>query len=188
MIDWEFVGIALEQHNKGNDRIAENLLNLALGKGTDENPTEPVTEYHNYGLNGYTDENDVRGPHARSHQADESVHLIVHQCDCKYRVKFVDAIGNKNGNGGKHIATVKTPNSFHGKVVLATGYNGNPNNFDQLIYHTPGQEVVIDGVFALPNLGPLAIFLEENGKRVSDVVGNLGLPNGQHFSYLIEFV
>lgn len=184
--NWKLINRAVLLNRQGNEEEALKLLEQAIE--FDSPDSEPDVEYHDYGLNSYTDAYDVRGENAKFHKVDESVHLIVHQGPYPYRVDYVNAIGDKNDNGGKHVAHVYTPTSFKGEVILATGYQGNPDSFDQEISHSIGQEIVINGKFSLPNLGPLAIYLKENGERVSEVVGNLGLPDGHHFSYAIYFV
>lgn len=166
---------------------AVELLIQALNETGTPTPIPDNKEYHDYGVNSYTDSLDPRGPHAKSHVDNESIHLTVHQGNNKYKVQYVDSIWDKHGNGGKHIARVNVPQGFNGQIVLATGYQGGTSKFDSEILHSPGQEVVIDGKFTPPALGPLAIYLKENGVRVSDIVGNIGLPKGNHVSYVINF-
>ena len=64
----------------------------------------------------------------------------------------------------------------------------NGPRFDSFIRHTPRQEIVIDGAFDPPNLGPLAIALiDSSGRIISDVVASLGLPGRHHVCYEITF-
>lgn len=196
-VDWELVSVASDMEKRGLVESAMKILTAAIivdSNTTVEDTLSPEIngELHAYGLNGYTDALDPRDLSAKRHSTDRphsSVHTIVYQLpNVKYKVKRVEAYGPVDTRGGgRHVAYVSTPASFMGSVILATGHKGNPNDFDQEISHSIGQEVVIDGKFTVPNLGPLAIYLKEGGKRVSDVVGNLGLPDGDHFSYRIIF-
>jgi len=175
--------------NQAETEAKNNVESEAKNNVESEAKNNVESEAKNYGLNNYSDADDPRDAQtARSHIADKSVHLIVHtKPERKYKLHSVRSVGDADGNGGRHVAKVRVPSSFSGQVVLATGYNGNPDKFDDQIPHSVGQEVVIDGKFKLPALGPLAIFLKENGKIVSDVVGNIGLPDGLHFSFNLDF-
>ena len=159
------------------------LRSRLIGTGGSVGNDKPVQAQRvDYGKNGYTDANDPRSDSARRHSADgqpcDACWLIVHADPAKqYRCKSVRVIGEVEG-GGKHVAWVHQPG--YETVILATGYNGDINSFDQRIEHAAGQEVVLNGKFIKPNLGPLAIFLQRNGQIVSDVIGSIGLPNGSH--------
>ena len=142
-----------------------------------------------YGKDGYTDAYDPRAENARRHSEEgkpcDACWLIVHANTQKqYRCKSVRVLGEVEG-GGKHVAWVHQPGTE--SVVLATGYNGDDHSFDQRILHAAGQELVINGKFIKPALGPLAIFLERNGQIISDVIGSIGLPNGSHLCYEVVF-
>lgn len=135
-----------------------------------------------YGKNGYTDSHDPRAENARRHtpegQTTDALWVTVHRVPtAKYRISNVRILGEVEG-GGNHVAWVHQPKQE--TVVLATGYNGEIDHFDQLIPHAAGQEVVLDGKFTPPALGPLAIFLQRDGKIVSDVAASFGLPYGHH--------
>lgn len=142
-----------------------------------------------YGKGGYTDANDPRSENARRHGAEgqsvDACWLIVHADPAKqYRCKHVSVVGEMEA-GGKHIVTVTCAGS--NDVILATGYNGSADGFDQRIVHSPGQDLILDGHGFPPALGPYAVFLQRNGQIVSDVVGSLMLPFGHHICYFIEF-
>ncbi len=200
--DWSLVETSVDLHKEGKDEVAVIILEQGLDCSDCSNSTcckskkidspttqtqSPTNELKNYGIGNYTDANDVRGPHARSNVVDESVNLIINQLDVPYKVTFADSVGEKNGNGGRTLARIKVPSSFNGQVILGLNYQGNPNSFDGKIKHSPGQDIVIVNKFFDNSLGPLAIFLEENGKIVSDVVGGIGLYHGSHMSWDITF-
>lgn len=196
MINWDLLALAVELHKRGSDKTAEAVLADALDLmvPNSDDVDVPIIDgrFKDYGVNGYTDSNDPRQPSAQRHSVDRphsSIHTTVHQMrEADYRVVSVEAYGEPDSRGGgRHVAYVTTPIGFNGSVVLATGYKGIPTDFDDYIKHVPGQEVVIDGKFSLPNLGPLAIFLMDGNRIVSDVVGNLGLPDGDHMSFKIVF-
>ena len=192
-IDFEMLRLALDYYDKGNENLANNLLNVALKDAgfvekdaKDEDKDIGNDTLHDYGLGGYTDSSDPRSDSASHHSAN-SMHLIVHQMpDVQYKVVNVEAYpAASQQGGGRHIVTVTGVKS--GTVILATGYNGNPEHFDNEIKHTVGQELIVDAKFWEPALGPYAVFIKKNGKIVSDVVGSMGLRGGEHWSFLIEF-
>lgn len=169
-----------------------HALLLALPEaGNGQSPVSPPSgTIRVYGRDGYTDAQDPRAQSARGH-ADINgvvigVHLQVHtQPSQPWRARYVEVIGEGDA-GGRHVAYVDQL-SGHENVALFTGYNGEIDKFDAAINHVAGQEIVIDGRFDPPNLGPLAIALVRDGKIISDVVASLGLPSGHHVCYKIIF-
>jgi hypothetical protein len=144
-----------------------------------------------YGRGSYTDSADPRAQNARRHWSNGgkvlAQHIQVHTQPQKlYRVTDVRLIDELEA-GGNHVARV---NQIGGSemVGLFTGYNGEIDHFDDVIRHAPREEVVIDGGFMPPNLGPLAIALiDASGMIMSDVVASLGLPGNAHVCYVITF-
>lgn len=189
VINWDRVEQSLVLHNNGNDKFAEALLLSAI---TEEEDGEPEEVNKDYGKNGYTDAFDVRDVSAQSHSVNRphtSIHLIVHQRSTrKYKLEYIKAFGPTTGGNGRHVAKVFVPSSFNSDVILATGYGGNSGDYDNYIRHSVGQEIVITNKFSLPNLGSAGIFLMENGEIVSDEVGSIGLPDGDHFCFDLKFI
>jgi hypothetical protein len=69
-----------------------------------------------------------------------------------------------------------------GQLWLLTGYQGNPNTFDERQKCTSDKgEIPITARFYPPNLGPLAV---EVGEGDSDLLASLGLPGGRHVSFV----
>ncbi|TXI88551.1 MAG: hypothetical protein E6Q36_05345 [Chryseobacterium sp.] len=188
VINWERVEQSLVLHHNGNDNFAEALLLSAITE--EETPVEPEEEIEVvYGANGnYTNDLDPRNPsNSRRHVQNQSIHLTVHANSTnKYRASYVESIFDSNGNNGRHVARVTVPTGFNGKVILAYPYGGG-EDFANEIPHAVGQEIVISSGFNPPALGPLAIYLKEDGKRISDIVANIGLPNKEHVSFNISF-
>lgn len=143
-----------------------------------------------YGRDNYTDDADPRSANTRQHLVSDgkvlAVHLQVHALpDRPYRATAVRLI-DENNAGGNHVARITQVGSAE-MVGLFLGYGGGLT-FDSYIRHTPRQEVVIDGAFAPPNLGPLAIALIDfSGRIISDVVASMGLPGRHHVCYEIVF-
>ena len=172
----------LEMLRSEVDKQAATGVHASSSVITSERPVD-------YGKNGYTDEHDPRSPNARRHspegQAVEDCWLIVHsRPDAEYRCVSAKVIGESQA-GGRHIATVIQPGSE--QVGLATGYNGNPDEFDQLILHSPSDDLIIDGHGQPPDLGPYSVFLVRNGRAISDRVSSIMLPFGHHICYVFEF-
>ena len=187
VIDWEQVKDAVEWYDKGNVVWAEIMLLSAIVE--EETPVEPEEEIDVvYGQNNYTDDLDPRNVlNSRRHVQNQSIHLTVHANSTnKYRASYVESIFDSNGNNGRHVARVTVPTGFNGKVILAYPYGGG-EDFANEIPHTVGQEIVISSGFNPPALGPLAIYLKEDGKRISDIVANIGLTNKKHVSFNISF-
>jgi hypothetical protein len=163
-------------------------------------PGPEVSEPVVYGKDSYTDEFDPRLPDATRHSLVagkvSDIHLMVHvKPNTKYRCTKVYVLGEEEAEG-KTIATVsvydKEGGLLCGSVVMATGYQGNTNQFDDRILS--GDKVpcehIITAVYSPPNLGPLAIYVcGDNDPALidSDVVGSLGLPGGRHVSFVIEY-
>lgn len=185
VINWERVEQSLVLHNNGNDKFAEALLLSAI---TEEEDGGGTSEEVIYGKDNYTDDLDPRDhKNSRRHEVNHSIHLTVHKDTAnEYRASYVTSIFDDNGNGGQHVARVFTPTGFNGQIILAYPYGGG-EEFANEVSHAIGQEIIINGKFTPPNLGPLAIYLKEGGKRVSDIVANMGLPQGHHVSFEIHF-
>ena len=153
-------------------------------------PTPIVEEAIVYGHNSFTNVNDPRAQNARRHWSNNgkvlAVHLQVHVLpDKPYRVTDVKLI-DENEAGGNHYARVLQQGGS-ARVGLFMGYGGGLD-FDGHLDHAPGQEVIIDGDFNPPDLGPLAIALiDEQGNIISDVVASLGLPFRHHVCYEMTF-
>ena len=143
-----------------------------------------------YGRDNYTDDADPRSANTRQHLVSDgkvlAVHLQVHtQPDRPYKATAVRLI-DENNAGGNHVARIAQVGSAE-MVGLFLGYGGGLT-FDSFIRHAPRQEIVIDGAFDPPNLGPLAIALiDSSGRIISDVVASLGLPGRHHVCYEIVF-
>lgn len=143
-----------------------------------------------WGRDGLTGAGDPRATTARSHASVDGkitcvwtqVHVLP---DKPYRCTHVSVIGEASA-GGQHVAIVAQRGGSE-QVALFTGYGGDLD-FDSIMVHAPGREIIIDGGFTPPNLGPLAIALvDENGYLLSDVVASLGLPDNHHVNFVIEF-
>ena len=143
-----------------------------------------------YGRDNYTDDADPRSANTRQHLISDgkvlAVHLQAHTLpDRPYRSTAVRLI-DENNAGGNHVARIAQVGSAE-MVGLFLGYGGGLT-FDGYIRHTPRQEIVVDGAFDQPNLGPLAIALiDSSGRIISDVVASLGLPGRHHVCYEIIF-
>lgn len=173
---------------------AQKILLAEVGSG----PTTPVIvpptpiaeEPVVYGRNSFTNINDPRAQNARRHWSNNgkvlAVHLQVHVLPDKlYRVTDVKLI-DENEAGGNHYACVFQQGGS-ARVGLFMGYGGGLS-FDGHLDHAPGQEVIIDGDFDPPDLGPLAIALiDDQGNIISDVVASLGLPFRHHVCYEMAF-
>lgn len=146
-------------------------------------------------------QSDPRTPNAREHRkgADgtvEAVWLSVFPTPgARYHCAHVDVIGEREAQG-RTIAYVSvgdrkgqraTP-----RVVLATGYQGDPTRFDSFLpvkFDKDPIEIPITTKFDLPNLGPLAILiLDDEDRIISDVVASLGLPGGRHIGFVASWV
>lgn len=95
-----------------------------------------------------------------------------------------------NLSGGKTIAVVRVPDDFCGFVSLNTGYNGGAMDANERILHLPTEQLVVSNKFnRAESIGPLSICLVGgDGKTVvSDVAGNLGLPEGFHVCWFFVF-
>lgn len=187
MINWDRVGLALESHKNGDsDTGAVLLLSAINGSSTPAEPPQPVRNV-DWGKAGFTGVDDPRATSA-DHHGPNAIHLIVHERpDRPYRCANVEAYGPTHiKGGGRTVAYVNQPDGK--SVVLATGYHGVAGEYDSKILHAPGQEIVVTAKFNPPNNGGLAIFLTDDaGNIISDEVGNLGLPGGQHFSFSLTF-
>ena len=160
-----------------------------------------------YGCGGATGPNDPRQANARAHGTDASglvtaVWLTVHtKPSTRYRCVNAYLIDEHQAKGQTVILIAvkrKDGTVANERVLLATGYNGNPDKFDDLLEpgnaFVPVQHIMADAhtgkgcSFFPPDLGPLAIFVAGANDRVdSDVVGNLGLPGSHHVSFMIEY-
>lgn len=154
-------------------------------------PPTPIAETPViYGRDSFTNVNDPRAQNARRHWSNGgkvlAVHLQVHVLpDKPYRVTDVKLI-DENDAGGNHYARVLQTSGSE-RVALFMGYGGGLD-FDGHLDHAPGQEVIIDGDFNPPDLGPLAIALiDKDGNIISDVVASLGLPFRHHVCYEMTF-
>lgn len=177
---------------------AQELLSEALetqtGGGSDENspvnPVRPTEQAVIWGRDGLSGTGDPRRPSASHHEVREglvtAVHTQVHVLPEKaYRCTSVSVIDEQSA-GGRHVAYVGQVGGAE-TVALFTGYGGGLT-FDNTLYHAAREEVVIDGGFDPPDLGPLAIALvDSQGNILSDVVASLGLPGRHHVCYVIEF-
>lgn len=136
-------------------------------------------------------DDDPRAPNCRFHspenEAVTGVWLTVHKNpQAKYKCYMVRLI-DETQSGGRHVAYVSGVDPAD-TVILGTGYGGSAGKYDARLQHSAGQEIVIDGKFSPPALGPLAIFVQDgSGTIVSDQVASLGLPHGHHVSYAIDF-
>jgi len=187
MIDWILVEEALKLHKTGSSATAGILLVSAMQATVLPAPSSPGKPVA-YGKSGYSDSQDPRDDTA-NHHGDGAIHTIVHAFpDRKYKCVRVEAYGPQHvKGGGRHVAYVQTTPGRE-DIVLGTGYHGVAGEYDAKILHKPGQEVVITAKFRVPDLGPCAIFMQDSdGRIVSDEVGNLGLPGGLHFSFLVVF-
>ena len=154
-----------------------------------------------YGKDGYTDGRDPRDDTAKGHRQDSNgkitgIHVNVHTLpDIRFRCTSVQVMSEEKSMG-QTVCYVTVKNragviQCNERVVLATGYNGGLT-FDAILDagngNVPVEHMLSGGPFNPPNLGPLAVFVADaNGKPVSDVVGNLGLPYKRHINVLIEF-
>ena len=202
-VDWDLVKQALEI-KQVNEKAAEYTLMQALGGAELDLEVEeiraaiPVTAASvDYGVSGYTDKDDPRQVSAKSHtnEADGSpltVHtLVLTNPGSEYKCTFVAAYGPKHQKGGGRTLILVDQGGGHETVMLGTGAYKDRGQYDDRIAHLPGQDVVIagDGVkFSAPGLGPASVFLERDGKIVSDEVRSMGLPgNGHHFVFEVRF-
>jgi hypothetical protein len=148
-----------------------------------------------YGKDNFTDSADPRRPNGRKHEMTNNkvtgIHLTVHaNPDRKYKVTNFYLI-DEDSASGQTVCKVRVKDKqgrdIPADVRLATGYNGQDDKFDD--YLTAGNangEFVITNKFWVPALAPLAIVILENGKIVSDVAANIGLPGGHHVSFFCE--
>ena len=198
MVDWELIKQAVELQQI-NERAALMLVLLAIEDADiDFSIIKPKrvesTKGVDYGINGYTDVNDPRAENARYHSPDgqpvSAVNtLVLTNPDTEYRCIVVQVFGsNDPRGGGRTIITVAQDG--HETVILGTGASKRRGEYDNKIPHVPGQEIVLSGkgvTFNPPNLGGASVFLERNGRIISDEVRSLGLSRGEHISYFIKF-
>ena len=145
---------------------------------------------------------DPRDPSVQGFRQSEgyvySILLNVHSTGQRFRCVRA-AWQNTSRSTNQIVATVKVldraGNPLRDPVILATGYRGNPNEFDNLLLPGgngyPIQHVISNGFDAAKGvIGPLAVYVSAPGNitRIqSDIVGGLGLPNNQHGVFDIIF-
>lgn len=173
---------------QSNQAVALGSLIFLLREELKTNSQKETTEH----APGQTPSDyDPRAPNCRFHSPDTEpvtgVWLTYHRIEgAKYWLKSVRLV-DEHEAGGRHIITVLQPDGL--QVALATGYSKDPDRFDAVIPHSPGQDLILDGHGKPPDLGPYAVFLmDSNGKRVSDVIASFMLPRGHHVCYVCEFV
>lgn len=158
--------------------LSEELKSNSQKETTEQAPGKTPSDY------------DPRAANCRFHSPDNEpvtgVWLTYHRIEgVKYWLKSVRLVDESEA-GGRHFITVLQPDGL--QVALATGYQGNPDKFDSIIKHSPGQDLIIDGHGYPPNLGPYAVFLlDSNGNRASDVIASFMLPRGHHVCFVCEF-
>lgn len=213
------LGIALTAADMGDEASVKLILSGILSElkgGDTPDSSQPVATMTSsletavvYGKDAYTDDHDPRRPNARTHSTDANgrvtaVWLTVHvNPQSKYRCINAFVKGEDEAKGQTVILVSvrdKNGNAQNDQVIMATGYQGQADKFDD--YLTPGnafypvQHILADShdgkgcTFIPPALGGIAIFVAKNGDirtPGSDVVGNLGLPFARHVSYVLEF-
>lgn len=200
-VDWGLVKQALEVAQI-NESAAEHILLQAVGElepmdGPLTGGAIPEEKAVVYGRNGYTDEHDPRDLDCRSHAGKDgdraAIWLQVHvNPESRYRCTRVEAIFDDDSCNVYFFVMNHT-----GSMVPATGarlgspYSGSASGF-QNNWKAPASP---DSIFMGPNskfwppaLGPLAAFVvDELGNIDSDVVGSIGLPQGDHMSFRVMF-
>lgn len=162
-----------------------------------------------YGCGGRSGPGDPRQPNAQKHERVggivKGVHLTVHvKPDTKYRCVNAYLIDEEQAKGQTVIfVSVKRRDgaTANERVLMATGYQGGPDQFDDYLEPgngrtSPYEHTMADAhkgkgcSFVPPNLGPLAIFIAKPGTNEpdSDVVGNLGLVEAHHHCFGLEYV
>lgn len=154
-----------------------------------------------YGKGGMAGGDDPRQESARGHKQDANgkiigMHVNVHVLpNTLYRCTNV-AVISEEASKGQTVCFVSVKNkngqvAANERVVLATGYNGEVDKWDAILDpgngNIPVQHMLSGAGFNPPNLGPLAVFVADSqGKPISDVVANLGLPYKRHVNVVIE--
>lgn len=207
MIDWTQVKAAVEV-SEINEKAAEMLLFDAIGEiegGGDSGGatinTPGAESAVIYGRTsgaypkGYTDPADPRDADCRYHGKEDGkpdavwLQVNVHP-ERRFKCVRVELLQEDESCNVYLIATNRA-----GAMVPATGFRlGSPYNNSEHPYKdewkAPASPANIpmghDSRFTPNDLGPYAGYIVDSGGAViSDIVGSMGLPNGQHMSYRI---
>lgn len=167
--------------------------------GSTGQPTPTPDQATFYGKDGVTDSGDPRQTNARSHATGPdgrptAVWLtVLTQPSKRFDTAYVEFLPHDEScNIYVTVFDSKAQPLPLNNVRMITGWQESATSFDKLI-DAPGSPgnffMGSDAKFYPPSLGPLAVcVLDDQGNIDSDIVGSMGLPNGNHGSYRVTFV
>ena len=114
---------------------------------------------------------------------------IIRQPNTRYEIKSVRFLDENEGQG-RTLVTCVGPHVLDFRLAWPYGTTGQ-TRFDNGVTHSGIQHDHVLGAdtrFYLPNLGPMAVYVDGgNGTPDSDILGSIGLVDGSHCVYVVEF-